>query len=228
MKTFRRTIRIILVVILGLFLHYILPQQDVARVVKTEDYRTDFSVWNRMFYAQADAGNAELPNRQIRLISTFRQQTFLFGLIRGGEQTMVYRNEDTGWIYPPYFKFDSANLDAEAEDFRSTAEAPRWVVIRHYGWRIKFLSVFPNAISIREVDGPDYRPIPYFNIFFFVFLVVAIVTVRAMWRQFRERKVDPLLDQAGDRLDEVQAGVAEHQSGVRRWMNTWRKKENRK
>lgn len=227
MKTFSRSARILLIMIVGLFFHYILPQQDVARVVKTEDYRTDFSVWNRMFYAQPDAGNEELPNRQIRLVSTVRQQTYLFGLLRGGEQTMVYRNEDTGWIWPPYFKFDSANLDAEAEDRRSTADEPRWVVIRHYGWRIKFLSVFPNAISIRDVDGPDFRPIPWFNIFFFIFLMGGLLFLRAMWRQFRQRSVDPLLDAAGDQLDEVQAGVAERKGRLSRWMDTWRSKDNK-
>ena len=104
----------------------------------------------------------------------------------------------------------------------------QWYSITHYGWRIAWASIYPNAVAIRPVDGPDVRIIPWFNIFFFVFLIVAIVTVRVMWNQFRERKVDPLLDLAGDRLDEVQAGVAERRSGLLRWLNTWRKKEDRK
>jgi len=56
MRNFRRTIRILLFLVVGLFLHYVMPQQDVARVVKTEDFRTDFSVWNGWAFAQADAG----------------------------------------------------------------------------------------------------------------------------------------------------------------------------
>ncbi|MBL4852981.1 MAG: DUF1523 family protein [Robiginitomaculum sp.] len=30
----------------------------------------------------------------------------------------------------------------------------------HYGWRIKLLSMFPNAYKIREVSGPDVRLVP--------------------------------------------------------------------
>jgi len=97
-------------------------------------------------------------------------------------------------------------------------------VITHYGWRIPLFSIFPNAVAIEPVAGPDVRIIPWFNIFFFGFLMVAIVMVRAMWRQFRERTVDPALDAAGDRFDEVQAEVAERKSGIKRWLGTWRGK----
>lgn len=224
MRNLRRAFRIILFLGVGLWLSYVLPQQDIARVVKTEDYRTDFSTWNRIFFAQADAGNAELPNRQIRLINTQRQQTYFFGLIRGGEQTMVYRNEDTGWLYPPYFKFDSANLDTEAEDLRSTAEEPRWVKITHYGWRIKILTVFPNAISIKEIEGPDVRIIPWFNIGFFIFLILGYLFLRAMWLQFRERTLDPIAGRVSDQVDHAQADLAEQRGRLRRWLDTWRSK----
>jgi hypothetical protein len=66
--------------------------------------------------------------------------------------------------------------------------------------------------------------IPWFNIFFFVFLIAAIIFIRAMWRQFRERSVDPLLDAAGDQIDEAQAGIAERKGRASRWLGTWRKK----
>ena len=69
--------------------------------------------------------------------------------------------------------------------------------------------------------------IPWFNIFFFIFLMSGLLFLRAMWRQFRERSVDPLLDAAGDRVDEVQAGVAERKGRVARWMDTWRSKDNK-
>lgn len=225
MRNLRRIFRILLLLIVGLFLHYVLPQQDVARITSTEIIRTDFSNVNRIFYAQADSGNVENSTRDLRLINTQRLPTYFFGLIRGDEtSTMVYRNEDTGWIYPPYFKFDSSDLQAEADDLSSTAAEPNWVVITHYGWRIRFLTIFPNAVSIREVAGPDYRPFPWFNIGFFIFLAIAIVFLRAMWMQFRERTLDPLADKAGDRLDHVQADVAERRGRVRRWLDTWKSK----
>ncbi len=224
MRNLRRAVRITLFLILGLWLHYVLPGQDVARITGTEIIRTDFTSVNRIFYAQADAGASELETRDLRLINTQRKRTYLFGLIRGGEQTMVYRNEDTGWIYPPYFKFDSSDLQAEAQDAQSTAANPEWVVITHYGWRIRWLTVFPNAVSIRPVDGPDYRPIPWFNIGFFVFLIVAGLFVRAMWRQFRERTLEPIGERVDDRIDRTSATIAERRGRVRRWLDSWKSK----
>ena len=224
MRKFRMIVRVVMVVLLGGFLHYVLPQHDIARISGTDVIRQDFSSWNRLFYAQAESGNAEGVNRDVLFINTVRKQTYLFGLIRGGDDIMIYRNEDTGWIWPPYFKFDSSDLQAEAEDRKSTVEAPKWVVMTHYGWRNRFFTVYPNAVSIRPVDGPDVRIIPWFNIGFFIALIAATLFVRAAWFQFRERSLDPALDKAGSKWDEVEAGVAERRSGLRRWLDTWRRK----
>lgn len=225
MRNFRRAFRITVFVILGLFLHYVMPQQDIARITSTEIIRQDFSAYNRIFYAQADSGNVENPTRDLRLINTVRKQTYLFGLIRGGDDTMVFRNEDTGWIYPPYFKFDSSDLQAEADDLSSTSAEPRWVAITHYGWRVRWMTIFPNAVSVREVSGPDYRPFPWVNLLILAFLVGAGLFVRAMWMQFRERTLDPLADNVGDRLDEANAGIAERRGRIRRWLDTWKSKK---
>ncbi|PUB14137.1 DUF1523 family protein [Yoonia sediminilitoris] len=227
MQKFKMIIRIVVFVLLGSLLHYVLPGQDVGRITGTDTIRQDFGRFNRIFFAQADSGSAEAANRDVLFIDAVRRPTYLFGLIRGSEvnDVMIYRNEDTGFIWPPYFKFDTRDLQGEAKQLVSTAEAPKWVVITHYGWRNRFLTIFPNAISIREIDSPDYRPIPWVNIAFFIFLMVALMFVRAAWAQFRERSVDPLMDAAGDQLDEVQAGVAEQRGRLRRWLDTWRSKK---
>ncbi len=225
MQVIIRTFRWLVIAFVALFFHYVLPQHDVVQVTGTEIIRTDFSGWNRMFYAQADSGNVEAVNRDLRLINTEKQESWALGFWpRETTEVMVYRNEDTGWIWPPYFKFDSSDLQAEA----AALGRDEWAVITHYGWRIRWASVYPNAIGIRQVDGPNVYPIPWFSIAIFVFLAFAFGMVRAMWRQFRERSVDPLLDAAGDEIDELKAGVSERQSGVNRWLNTWRKKENRR
>jgi hypothetical protein len=227
MRRARLIFRLTVILFVGLFLHYVLPQHDVARITGTEVIRQDFSRWNRIFYAQAESGNVEGANRDVLFINTIRKKTYLFGLIRGGDEVMIFRNEDTGWIWPPYFKFDSRDLQGQAQEYTSTSANPQWVEITHYGWRNRFLTVFPNALGIKPIDGPDYRPIPWFNIFFAVFLVAAYLTMRAMWRQFRERSVDPLLDKAGDTFDEVQADMSEKRSGLTRWLNSWRAKDKR-
>lgn len=225
MRNVRRVLRIALFVILGLYLHYVLPQRDVARVVSTEVIRTDFSGLQRLFYAQADAGQVETVNRDLRLINTERTNTYLFGLIRGGTDTMVYRNEDTGWIYPPYFKFDSSDLQAEASADISTSEPYKYVVVTHYGWRIRWASIYPNAVSVGPAPGPDYYPFPWVNLIIYVLLIGAALFVRAMWVQFRQRTVDPLADKVGDQLDHVNADLAERGGRVRRWLNTWSSKK---
>ncbi|MEO1705383.1 MAG: DUF1523 family protein [Pseudomonadota bacterium] len=102
----RWTFRIVVLLIVGSFLHYTLPDRDIVRVNGTEILRQDFSGLNRIFYAQADSGNNNaVVNRDLRLINTQRPNG----------RSYVYRNEDTGFGWPPYFKLDSSNLQADAQ-----------------------------------------------------------------------------------------------------------------
>ncbi|MCC7321439.1 MAG: DUF1523 family protein [Rubellimicrobium sp.] len=197
MHRLRLILRVTVIVILGAFLHYTLPRHDIARVTGTEVMRQDFSSWNRIFYAQADAGNATGSTRDLRLVNTQAQSTWLFGLIRGGLTTAVYRNEDTGWGWPPYFKFDSADVQAQAQGLAQSAGDPRWVVITHYGWRNRLLSIYPNVTAIRPIPDPrpasdratppDYRIVPWFNIGFFIALGLIVLGLRRGWNRLLRR-----------------------------------------
>ena len=179
--------------IIAAFFHYTLPQVDIVRITDTYEKRIDFGE-NSIFWSHADVGNSTaLGNRDVFFIQTRRAKG----------DVMVYRNEDTGWGWPPYFKFDTANLQAEAADLRSTAAAPQWVVIRHYGWRNEFLSVYPNVVSLRPVDGPDVRIIPWLNIILLTLLVAVVWALYVRWRRFRQARIDPVLDDMGDNLDEA-------------------------
>jgi hypothetical protein len=213
MRNVRRIFRVVLFVIAGLYLHYTLPQHDVAKVTGISDRLERLSGFQQIFYNQVDLGSAEGDMRDLRLINTVKVDTWFLGLWRGGERVMVYRNEDTG-VYPPYFKFDSSDLEAEAS---ALAGKEQWVSITHYGWRMRFLSIYPNAISIKPVSGPEYRPFPWFNLFFFAFLIVGFFFVRAMWRQFVERTVDPTMDALED-------GYDMRKSRVQKWLDSWRSK----
>ncbi|MBR9837714.1 MAG: DUF1523 family protein [Rhodobacteraceae bacterium] len=175
------------------FLHYTLPQHDVARITDTYEKRIDPGE-NALFWANASTGeNVNLTGRDVFFIQTRLNN----------DKVMVYRNEDTGWGWPPYFKFDTSNLQAEAADLRSTAAAPQWVVIKHYGWRNEFLAVYPNVVSIRPVDGPDVRIIPWLNIVLLTLLVAVSWAIWVRWRRFREARIDPVLEDVGDNLDEA-------------------------
>jgi hypothetical protein len=190
------------------FLHYTLPQHDIVRVSDTYEKRVDFGE-NSIFWASADVGNdAAVVNRDVFFIQTRM----------ANDKVMVYRNEDTGWGWPPYFKFDTSNLQAEAADLKSAAEAPQWVRIRHYGWRNEFLSIFPNGISVTAVDGPDVRIINWINIIILTLLGMVIWFLAARWRKFKARRITPV-------LDGVEASYDGASGSVSRWLGSWRKKK---
>jgi hypothetical protein len=217
-------IRILLVLIVGLFLHYTLPQRDIVRIVDTGNRITQIGA-NWMFYSIEDTGTGAETN-------TTRDIRFIDAVYPNGDSVMVYRNEDTGWFWPPYFKWDSSTLQAEATNLRSTANAPVWVAVTHYGWRIPLLSAFPNAVSIARVEGPDVRLIPWVNLLLLGLIAFLIVMIRKMWLQFRERMVDPALedvgetfDAAGARVDTVRKEARGFFGRIGAWLNTWRAKK---
>lgn len=222
MRTVRNVILGIIVVAFGLLLLYVLPRHDVARITGTEIIRMDFSSLNRPFYAQSDSASAELATRDVRLINTVKKRTMLLGFIqRDSERVFVYRNEDTGWIWPPYFKFDSSDLQAEALANVSAPGNEQWVVITRYGWRNRFFTIYPNMIAIKPVEGPNVTVIPWFNIFFFVALFAALLFLRAFWIQFRERAIDPKLEDTRDAWDKVDAYADEKRGRLSRWWRSW-------
>jgi len=133
------------------FLHYNLPRTDVVQITGTDVKRID--------RGGKDSGT---QTRDVRYLNA----------VTRSEKVRVFRNEDTGWGWPPYFKFHSADLTAKAQTIMQDSDKP-WVRVRYYGWRITILSLFPNAVSIKVVDK-DYNHIPAFNIIFLTSLAIAI------------------------------------------------------
>lgn len=107
----------------GSALHYALPRVSTVQIVGVEVKRVD----------------GESGSRDVYMIQA---QELNDGPVR------VFRNEDALL----YLKVNSADLQAKAAAL-SRGDPPRTVEIRHYGWRIPVLSVFPNALSAREVDA---------------------------------------------------------------------------
>lgn len=193
MRFIFRLVLLALFLCIGATLHYTLPKRDIVVITGTEITRQDFSNFNRFFYAQADSGSAELSNRDLRLINTQNAD----GTV------MVYRNEDTGLGWPYYLKFDSADLQAEAQASVSSLSEPQWFAIRHYGWRSNWLTTYRNALSIKPVAGPDVTLIPWFNIVFLTVLLAFVwgITVRII--RFRRNRIDPLIEAAADNVDDA-------------------------
>ena len=186
-------------IVVGL-LHYNLPQHDVVRITGLDNRQTTVSWVNKYFYASPDSGTAEsTTNRYVRLIYTAHPD---------GSTGTVFRNEDTGWIWPPYFKYDSSSLQAAAANYQSTDAAPKWVQITHYGWRIPILSIYPNAVHIAAVSGPDYTSFPWLNVIILIFLAAAALLARRMWLQFWERVVDPAMADVQEARDRTRGWFA--------------------
>lgn len=186
--------------LIAAFLHYNLPSRDVVRIVGTDVVREDVE--------RRDAeGDRVTVTRDVRFIQAKWPD--------GGDR--VYRNEDTGWGWPPYFKFDTADLAAQATDLVSTAAAPDWVIVRHYGWRIPVLSMYPNALSIRPASGPGESPLPWFNIIFITLLVLTVLIVRRVLIILFRRHVDPVIEEIDREIDERAGTVGRRYRRVRRW-----------
>lgn len=211
------TFRILLITLVLAFFHYTLPQRDIVRIVDTENRRVDFGE-NSLFWAAPDAGNAAASTRDVFFIQTTYENR---------KKTMEFRNEDTGWGWPPYFKLDTHSLQTEAADLVSTADAPKWVAVKHYGWRNKFFTIFPNAVGVREVAGPDVRLIPWTNIFILSGLVLFGIFVWRVWVQFRERAIDPLMDDVEVARDEARDRAQGIWGRFTGWLGTWRGKPRR-
>ncbi len=173
----------------------------MVRIVGTDVVRQDV--------ATSDAqGNQVTATRDVR---------FIYAKTPGGGDR-VYRNEDTGWGWPPYLKFDTADLAAQATDQISTSEDPEWLVVRHYGWRIPMLSMFPNAISMRPATGPGEELFPWFNLVLAGLLVLIVVAVWRLVSLVFRAHVDPAVAAIEREYDDQVGMVRRGLRRSRRWV----------
>ncbi|MEP0961453.1 MAG: DUF1523 family protein [Roseobacter sp.] len=201
--------------LVGSVFHYTLPQVDIARITDTYEKRENPGA-NSLFWARGDAGSAS--------DSTGRDVFFIQSRLVN-DKVMVYRNEDTGWSWPPYFKFDTSNLQAEAVDLKSTSADPQYVAIKHYGWRMEYLSIFPNAVKVWAVEGPEAsKPIPWLNGIILAVFAALIYAIWVRWRRFRIARIDPKLEELQDSWEATEDAVAEKRGKLRRW---WANRANR-
>lgn len=213
-RNLKWTLWAVVILVVGAFLHYELPRHDVVRITNTYNRLTTIGS-NAIFYSSGDSGSGEASDtRDIRFIEA----------VRPNGKVIVYRNEDTGWVWPPYFKYNSANVQAEATNYKSDEANPKWVMITRYGWRVPFISIYPNVVGVSAVSGPDAKVFPWVNVIILGFLAFCLFWVRRMWLQFRERTLDPAVAEVGDNWEQA-AGQAEL-AGKRAkgWLQSWRKK----
>ena len=200
--------------VVAAFFHYTLPQTDIVRITDTYEKRIDFGE-NSIFWSSPDSGNTT---------GTANRDVFFIQAKRTNDRVMVYRNEDTGWGWPPYFKFDTANLQAEAADLKSVAADPQWVAVRHYGWRNELLSIYPNAVGVKPVAGPDVRFVPWLNILILTLFAALCWAIWVRWRRFRRARIDPVLEDMSEGFEDMGDSLAEKRGRFSRWMDRRRSK----
>lgn len=208
MKFIKRLLILIIVVLAGAALHYNLPQRDIVQIVGTDVKRIDIKK-GAFGWGRPDAGTDQFDTRDVRFINA----------VRANGKASVYRNEDTDWGWPPYFKFDTGNLTAEAQ--KISKEDETWVAVRHYGWRIPLWSIYPNAVSVKRVDGPDTKLIPIFNIVFLSVLALILFSIFRWVRGLKQKHVDPIGDKIEAAADKVGDDIQEKRSGFRRFLKRW-------
>ena len=189
-------IGLILFLIIAAFLHYSLPDREIVQIVGTEVVRIDVEQEDgSIISVDQPRINGERPDGNVS----------------------VFRNDDTGWGWPPYYKFDSANLQAEAQSSAKAVEA-RWVVVRHYGWRIPVMTMFPNALSIRPASGPDESLIPWLNIVLIGSLILLVLIIRRIILMMFNRHVAPVIDDIDAEIEETSDAISRRYRGVRGWL----------
>ena len=163
---------VVLILIIALFFHYNLPRTAVVQISGTDIKRMDKTKELEEEQGKIDGQVKSVPHtRDVRFVNTVSRKG----------KPMVFKNQDTGWGWPPYFKFDSADLTAEAQAFATDQNKP-WVLVKYYGWRFTVFSMFPNALSLKQVDQ-DYTHIPIFNI---VFLILVFALIFFIKKQFKK------------------------------------------
>ena len=112
-----------------------------------------------------------------------RNTYFIYTREINGTKVMPYRNEDTGWGLPLYFKFNSADVQAAAQSLVGEGRAQ----IKYYGWRIAMFDMFRNAVSVKKLKDGETRANPIFSYIFYALTAVSFIVCFALVkRKFKD------------------------------------------
>lgn len=184
MRVVKWVLGLLVLAVVGLFLSYVLPKREVAYV--TDAYNRFVEPGELRGVRAVNEATATDPNGRLGA-----DVLFIVGRSRDGD-LLEFRNEDTGFGFPFYFKFDTATLDNQAREAISTPEDPNWQIVRYYGWRVPFMSMFPNMTSMTPAPSRDVTLIPWFSIVTVVLLAALAWAVWARVRRWSARRADPV------------------------------------
>lgn len=159
MRNFFRLFFLSLVCLFHLFLlatvNFVTPSYEITKVTGVEVKRVDKDG------PITKANPADGPTRDVYFINTQNEKG----------KIMVYRNEDTRWGFPFYFKFGSANLQAEAQ---ALGNENKTVQIQYYGWRLVMFDEFRNALSVKEIAADEGESTPLLAYLLYILLLISL------------------------------------------------------
>lgn len=95
----------------------------------------------------------------------------------------VYRNEDTRFGFPFYFKFDSADISALAQSLVN-----QQVEVKYYGWRINLFNMFPNVIFLKPLKESTDISKPIFSWILYALLLMGFfISARSVCTLFKSK-----------------------------------------
>ncbi|WP_162979871.1 DUF1523 family protein [Helicobacter pylori] len=95
----------------------------------------------------------------------------------------VYRNEDTRFSFPFYFKFNSADISALAQSLVN-----QQVEVQYYGWRINLFNMFPNVIFLKPLKESADISKPIFSWILYALLLGGFfISVRSVCALFKSK-----------------------------------------
>lgn len=150
------TVALVVHLILAAGVNYVFPSYAIQQITGVEVKRVDKDG------PITKSNPADGPTRDVYYIYAQEPKT---------EKVMVYRNEDTRWGFPFYFKFDSANLQAQAQ---SLANEKALVEVKYYGWRITMFDEFSNVVSLKEVSADATPSHPIVSYILYVALLLTL------------------------------------------------------
>lgn len=119
----------------ALWLDFYLPSKHIVTITGTEVKRADANG------LVTPKNPADGPTHDIYFLYTKKDNGDVF----------VYRNEDTRWGFPFYFKFNSADEQARAHSLETEANSK--ALISSYGWRFNIVDLFPNVLRVQPATA---------------------------------------------------------------------------
>lgn len=109
-------------------------------------------LWTYAGPATVDVKIIDTEVKRVGMGDTSKDQYRIDTLRISDGSTLVFRNVDAA-IFPPYMKWDSADLQTTARTYAKRDGTGPTVRIKYYGWRVKIFSVFPNATSLWVIEA---------------------------------------------------------------------------